>query len=80
MMAMSHQPLITEEMISRQPAEAQLMIRLLLPKIAELESRLNKLPRTSSLPPSTQHPHAKPSPRPKPSGKKQLNLQQRVLT
>lgn len=67
---MSQSPLITEEMISRQPAEAQLIIRLLLAKIAELEARLNKSPRNSSLPPSTQHPHAKPAPPPKPSGKK----------
>ena len=70
MIAMSHDLILTDEMISRQPAEAQAMIRLLLAKIAELESRLNKTPRNSSLPPSTQHPHAKPAPPPKPSGKK----------
>lgn len=51
--------LLTEELISRQPPEAQAIIRLLLAKIAELEARLNKTPRNSSLPPSTQHPHAK---------------------
>ena len=67
-------PEITEEMIARQPAEAQAIIRLLLAhiaqqdrRIAELESRLKELaarwklsPRNSSLPPSSEHPHAKP--------------------
>ena len=53
---------ITEDLIARQPPEAQAIIRLLLAKIAELESRLNKTPQNSSLPPSTQHPHAKPQP------------------
>ena len=52
---------ITEDLIARQPPEAQAIIRLLLVKIAELETRLNKTPQNSSLPPSTQHPHAKPS-------------------
>ena len=57
---------ITEELIARQPPEAQAIIRLLLAKIAELEARLNKTPQNSSLPPSTQHPHARPVPaRPK---------------
>ena len=51
---------ITEELIARQPPEAQAIIRALLAKIQELESRLNKTPQNSSLPPSTQHPHAKP--------------------
>ena len=63
---------ITEEIIARQPPEAQAIIRLLLAKIAELESRIERLergqktPQNSSLPPSTQHPHAKPAP---PKGK-----------
>lgn len=52
---------ITEDLIARQPPEAQAIIRILLGKIAELEARLNKSPENSSLPPSTQHPHAKPS-------------------
>lgn len=52
---------ITEDLIARQPPEAQAIIRILLAKIAELEARLNKTPENSSLPPSTQHPHAKPS-------------------
>jgi hypothetical protein len=38
---------ITEERIARQPAEAQVIIRLLLAKIAELEARLNQTPRNS---------------------------------
>jgi len=61
---------ITEETIARQPPEAQAIIRLLLAKIAELESRIEELqrqakgktPQNSSLPPSTQHPHARPQP------------------
>lgn len=51
---------ITEELIARQPPEAQAIIRLLLAKIAELEARLGKTPENSSLPPSSLHPHAKP--------------------
>jgi transposase len=61
-MVMSPAPLISEDVIARQPPEAQAIIRILLAKIAELEARLNKSPRNSSLPPSTQHPHAKPAP------------------
>lgn len=60
---------ITEELISRQPPEAQAIIRLLLAQVQELtarvaalEARLNQTPQNSSLPPSTQHPHAKPVP------------------
>jgi transposase len=68
---------ITEETIARQPPEAQAIIRLLLAKIVELESRIEglqrqakgKTPQNSSLPPSTQHPHAKP-PRKKRKSKK----------
>ena len=51
---------VTEELIARQPPEAQVIIRLLLAKIAELEARVNRSPQNSSLPPSSQHPHAKP--------------------
>ena len=51
---------ITEDLIARQPPEAQAIIRLLLAKIAQLEARLDKSPQNSSLPPSTQHPHARP--------------------
>ena len=52
---------IAEELIARQPPEAQAIIRLLLARIAELEARLNRSPQNSSLPPSSQHPHAKPA-------------------
>jgi transposase len=58
---------ITEELIARQPPEAQAIIRALLAQIDELkrrlfelEARVNKTPQNSSLPPSTQHPHARP--------------------
>jgi transposase len=67
---MSQESLVTEELIARQPPEAQAVIRLLLSKLAELEARLNKTPRNSSLPPSTEHPHAKPVPQKEQSGKK----------
>jgi hypothetical protein len=64
---------ITEEMIARQPPEAQAIIRALLAQIAELKAELEdlrrqvkgKTPQNSSLPPSSQHPHARP-----PSGKR----------
>jgi transposase len=66
------EPVVTEEIIARQPPESQAIIRLLLAKIARLEAELEELrrqvkgatPQNSSLPPSAQHPHAKP-PRPK---------------
>jgi transposase len=54
---------ISEEVIARQPAEAQVIIRLLLAEIEGLRaeiSGLKKTPRNSSLPPSSEHPHAKP--------------------
>jgi transposase len=57
---MSQELLVTEELIARQTPEAQAIIRLLLAKLGELEARLNKTPRNSSLPPSSEHPHAKP--------------------
>ena len=60
---------ITEELIARQAPEAQTIIRLLLARIQELEERLNQSPRSSSLPPSSEHPHAKPS-RPTPGAKR----------
>ena len=68
---MGMEPIVTEEVIARQPPEAQAIIRLLLAKIASLEAELEELrrqvkgatPQNSSLPPSTQHPHAKPLPR-----------------
>ena len=62
--------LITEEIIARQPPEAQAIILALLAEIAELRARIEELerqvkgktPQNSSLPPSTQHPHARPQP------------------
>jgi transposase len=58
---------ITEEIIARQPPEAQAIIRLLLAEIAQLKARIEELergrktPQNSSLPPSSVHPHAKPA-------------------
>jgi len=67
---------VTDDVISRQPAEAQAIIRSLLAtiatleqRIAELEQRCDKSPRNSSVPPSTEHPHAKP-PTGKPKSKR----------
>ncbi len=63
-------PNITEEIIVRQPPEAQAIIRALLAANAEMKARIEELerqmkgktPQNSSLPPSTQHPHARPKP------------------
>ena len=44
---MEHEPLVTEEMIARQPREAQAIIRIPLAKIEQLEARIN---RTSLIP------------------------------
>ena len=79
---MSQAVLVAEDVIARQPPEAQAVIHLLLARIAEQDRRiaaleaevaaLKKTPRNSSLPPSSEHPHAKPLPqkRKKGSGKK----------
>jgi transposase len=76
---------VTEEIIARQPPEAQAIIRLLLARIASLEAEnaelkvrieelerraKGKTPQNSSLPPSTQHPHARPQPPKRKSKKK----------
>ena len=71
------EPVVTEELIARQPPEAQAIIRALLARIAAMEAELRELqgqikgktPQNSSIPPSTQHPHAKP-PRKKRKSKK----------
>src|SRR5579871_5877312 len=52
-------PEITEELIARQPPEAQAIIRALLARIQELQDRLNQSPRNSSLAPNPEYPHAK---------------------
>ena len=67
---MSYEPLVTEEVIARQPPEAQTVIRVLLARMAEQDRRIAALeaalaaakrtPRNSSRPPSSEHPHAKP--------------------
>ena len=67
---MSHEPLVTEEMIARQPPEAQAIIRILLAKIEQLEARINRTSRNSSKPPSAEHPHAQPKPSRKRSDRK----------
>ena len=71
-------PGITEEIIARQPLEAQAIIRALLVDNAELRARIEalerqvkgKTPQNSSLPPSSQHPHARPHPPKQKSRKK----------
>ena len=71
-------PGITEEIIARQPPEAQAIIRALLAEIADLKVRIEalerqikgKTPQNSSLPPSSQHPHARPTPHKRKSKKK----------
>ena len=76
------EPVITEEIIARQPPEAQAIIRALLAENAALRAELEQLraqveqlskgktPQNSSLPPSTQHPHARPTPRKRKSKKR----------
>ena len=60
---------MSPELWNRIPPEAQAIflqmaetIARLERRVADLEARLNKTPRNSSLPPSTEHPHAKPAP------------------
>jgi transposase len=70
MVGMSHELLVTEELIARQAPEAQTIIRALLARMAEQDRRIAALeaalaaakrtPRNSSRPPSSEHPHAKP--------------------
>lgn len=66
---------ITADLIARQPAEAQVIIRVLLAKIEELEARLNKTSRNSSKPPSSEHPHAKGPPEKKAKSKRKQGAQ-----
>jgi transposase len=77
---MSQAALVTEDVLARQPPEAQAIIRALLVRLEEQDQRIaaleaelaaaKKTPRNSSLPPSSEHPHAKP-PREQPKGPKQ---------
>lgn len=60
---------MSPELWSRIPPEGQAIflqmaetIARLERRVAELEAQLNKTPRNSSLPPSSEHPHAKPAP------------------
>jgi hypothetical protein len=61
-------PGIMEEIIARQPPEAQAIIRAMLADNTELKARIEalerqgkgKTPQNSSLPPSSQRPHAWP--------------------
>lgn len=68
------EPPITPEQLAALPPDFQALLRAVIDyyerRIAELEARLNKTPRNSSLPPSTEHPHAKPPPQKQRSGKK----------
>ncbi|MCP3885199.1 MAG: IS66 family transposase [Propionibacteriaceae bacterium] len=72
------EPVATNEVIAKQTAEAQAIIRTLLATIAKMETELEELrrqvkgktPKNSSLPPSTQHPHAKPKSRKRKSKRK----------
>jgi len=66
---------ITEELLARLSPEAQMIIRLLLKRIAELENQLGMTPQNSSLPPSSQHPHAKPEPPKKKKSKRKQGAQ-----
>jgi transposase len=68
---------MSPDLWNRIPPEAQAVfvqmaetIARLERRVTELESRVNKTPQNSSLPPSTQHPHAKPTPQRQSSGKK----------
>jgi transposase len=67
---MGMEAVVTEEIIARQPPEAQAIIQALLAENADLRARIEELerqakgktPQNSSLPPSSQHPHARPQP------------------
>src|SRR3990172_8139582 len=56
---------IPDELAAEMTPAVRAFVDLLLQRIADLEAEiaaLNKTPRNSSLPPSSQHPHAKPAP------------------
>ena len=57
------------EVLLKRIDELQAENRALRVRMEKLEARLDKTPKNSSLPPSSQHPHAKPAP-PKPASKR----------
>ena len=61
---------IPDELAAEMTPAVRAFVESLLARIEELEARLNKTPRNSSRPPSSQHPHAKP-PAKKPKSKRQ---------
>lgn len=77
---MSQSPITPEQLAALSPEFRALLqavvdhyerhIAELEAKVEQLESRLNKSPRNSSLPPSAEHPHAKPAPPREKSGRK----------
>ena len=70
---MSSKVPVTEAELAELPPKIRALISRIIDyyerRIAELESRLNRTPQNSSLPPSAVHPHAKPAPR-KPKSKR----------
>jgi len=50
---------IPEDLAAEMTPAVRAFVESLLRRIADLESRLNKTPQNSSLPPGSQHPHAK---------------------
>ncbi len=80
MIVMLHSP-VTAEQLAALPPEFRALLQAVIDhyekriaeleqKVVNLESRVRKSPRNSSLPPSTEHPHAKPIPPREKSGKK----------
>ena len=78
-------PPITPEQLADLPSEFQTLLRAVIDhyerqiveltsRIDQLEARLGRSPKNSSLPPSSQHPHAKPTLR-KPKSKKKRGAQ-----
>jgi transposase len=71
---MSLPPPISPEQFAALPPEFRALLEAVIDyyegRIAELESRVNKTPQNSSLPPSSQHPHAKPPAKKPKSNKK----------
>lgn len=51
---------VPEGLVAEMTPAVRVFVESLLMRIGDLESRLNRTPENSSLPPSTQHPHARP--------------------